>query len=160
MTFPYMMDDPFHPGKKVEAFDVEVSNRTPEPWEVITIGAHNFDARRFWAFEDHEIVALLIMDDEEIARTDVHIWREDYGDYRGDFSFTIGAPGVPGPYTYRVWFFSKRDGHRLDGEALVGIEVVPKEEEERKERIKRCLLMSVIGLEIGGMVQLFRGGKA
>jgi len=120
--------------------NVWVSNRTPYPYERITISGE------FW-FGSKPVPyfpAFLMIDEREVGMKET--------DRNGHVYFTIGAPGVPGPYTYVLvaWW-----GAYNPIKAYVGIEVVPYE--EKKIGKKEVLMGIIIGLEIGvGLMLLSR----
>lgn len=128
--------------------NVRVSNPYPHPYEVITISGELWLVGP-WPFPDRPA------DNNEITLTmDDFVLGKVRTDGNGRFSFTIGAPGAPGPYTYVL----TRTDPWWPGfpHHLVGIEVVPEEDDENKRK-KKYILMGIIGLEVlAGLVLLRR----
>ncbi|GAI14652.1 unnamed protein product [marine sediment metagenome] len=129
---------------------VKVSNPTPHPWDPITVTGE------LWYYlggpaDPTTTGVALVIDEHVVARTTLGPG--------GKFSLTIGAPPVPGPYTY--WPCVVYD-LRYDGAVFlenhgppIGIEVIPLEE---PDKLKRYLLLGVIGIEVVvGLVWLLKG---
>jgi len=132
--------------------NVKVSNRYPRPWEPITVTGE------LWYYhggpaDPYTTGVALVIDEHEVARTTLGPG--------GRFSLTVGAPPVPGPYTY--WPCVVYDLRYPDPAVFpenhgppIGIEVVPEEVEGVPAKLKGCLLLGVIGAEVAGLVWLLR----
>lgn len=123
--------------------NVKVSNPTPYPYEKITISGELWWST--WPFPDRPAVGV-----EVTLTIDEYVLGKVKTGKGGLFSFTIGAPGVPGPYTYVL-----RRGEALP-RYYVSIDVIPPPPPEPNKR-KRYLLLGVIGLEMAGLVWLLKG---